>query len=226
MPIHGRNGWVKPIYRPSYQPQALSAKVDQWATKWLAENKVGFKPLNLVLDGGNIVISPDYKVAIFTDRVFQDNPYEFRDDVAGLIKDAFGVDQIAVIPCEPRDLTGHVDSMARWISNDTLILNRYPSAFRTRLMNCLQPKLPADTKIVEIPYCPSSTEFAGFPSASGAYLNFLLTSKCCVIPTFCNVQRDMKAFVIISEQSKVPCFAINAEAIAKYGGVLNCISWS
>ena len=226
MPIYGRNGWVKPIYKPSYQPQTLSAKIDLWANKWLTENKVGYKPLQLVIDGGNIIISPDQTVAILTEKVFHDNPDYLRDNVASMISEAFGINRFIVLPCENRDITGHVDSMCRWISNDTLLINRYPSSFRSRLMSCLQAKLPSDTKIVEIPYCPSSSEFAGFPSASGAYLNFLKTSKCCIIPTFCDVQRDRKAFQLISEYCDVPCLQVNSEAISKYGGVLNCISWN
>ena len=225
-PVRGRSGLIKLQYQPSYISRGEAQSVEQWVRKWLADNKVGYKPLDIIIDGGNIIISPDFQTAILTERVFHDNADLLRDNVAEMIRNAFGVEDVIIIPPEERDLTGHADGMIRWINHDTILLNRYPSKFRARVMDCLLKKLPDNVNIIEVPYTPSTEEYSDFPSAFGCYLNFINTPKFCIIPTFSNAVRDIEMCNIISQYCEVPLFSIECEAIARFGGVLNCISWN
>ena len=225
-PVRGRGGLVKTKYQPSYISRGEAQSAEQWVRKWLADNKVGYRSLDLVIDGGNIIISPDFKTAILTERVFDDNSDLLRDRVAEMISESLEVDNVIIIPLEPNDPTGHADGMIRWINHDTILLNRYPTAFRTRLMNSLLPKLSSDIKIIEIPYAPSTDEYYNFPSAIGCYLNFLKTPKCCIVPSFSYAARDIEVFNIISQFCEVPQFDIESVSVARFGGVLNCISWN
>ncbi len=225
-PVRCSNGHVKPKYQPSYISRGESQSAELWVRKWLADNKVGYRSLDLVIDGGNIIISPDFKTAILTERVFHDNSDLLRDRVAAKISESFEVDNVAIIPSEPKDITGHADGMIRWINHDTILLNRYPTAFRTKLMDSLVPKLPDNVKIIEVPYAPSAEEYSNFPSAIGCYLNFLKTPKCCFIPNFNYAMRDIEVCNIISQFCEVPQFNVESEAIARFGGVLNCITWN
>ena len=225
-PIICKNCYVKPIYRPTYQDEFESANIESWASKWLTENHIPFNQLRLILDGGNVAVSPDMNTVILTDRVYKDNSEYFSVSVREMLMEALGVSEVIIIPQERGDVTGHIDSMLRFVNNKKILVNAYVGEFRTKLFKCLQAKLPDDVEIIEIPYYPSRSIYQGFPSASGCYLNFLLTSKCCVIPTFCNALHDRRAVELISKHIEVPVYTVNSEAIAKYGGAINCVAWN
>ena len=170
-------------------------------------------------------MSPDFNTIIMTNKIYKDNSELFSSSINEMLMEAFGSATVICIPCEKGDVTGHIDSMCRWVSNYKIIINSYAGDFRNKIFKYLEAKLSENVRIIEIPYAPSTGIMSGFPTAKGCYLNFLLTSRCCVIPLFCNAKNDHLAVEIISKHVSVPVITVTAEPISIYGGAVNCVTW-
>ena len=217
---------VKLIYRPKYLTRNQSKHIDHRVTSLLTDAMVTFDVMPLVLDGGNVILSHDGKLAIMTTRVLADNPDFSRTEIEKTVQHYLGVEQLILIPPEVGDHTGHADGQIRIISRELMVINQYQEPFRTRLLSTLSRQLPTGTRIVEVPYQPSLQRHQGFPSASGNYVNFIKTDRVLIVPTYGLEKSDKEAVELLSELSDVPTLGVNCSAIATFGGALNCISWT
>lgn len=225
-------------YDPDYAKGEYSPAKVRHAQQAVAD-LIG-KPLqrvDLVLDGGNLVHNG--RIAIVTEKVFRENPDLSHAQIAERIR-SLGFKRVVFIPNEPGDVVGHADGMVRFSDARTLLVNDYQSvsslrSFGQRLRDHLITGLP-DLTIWPFFYRPSRQPGCdGVPSAVGCSINFLRTRRMALFPFWsrtrdfgrndfgwdCGGTRhpDLKN-VLRPEVLNL----LASSRLARYGGVLNCIS--
>ena len=222
-PIRTRSGLlVKAIYRPRYLSRRRAIEIDTWVSEIIRPDA----NVDLVIDGGNFVPSPDRTSAIMTTRVFSDNPAIPRDKITETICQMFELDHLIVIPEESGLWCGHADGMVNWLTDNVIVINRYTSKFKNELKMSLQSQIPLSIDIVQINYKASTNITNDFQPATGVYVNLLKTGSLCVVPSFDNPLMDHSAFELIAKRTPVPVYNINALSVSCHGGVINCVSWN
>jgi agmatine deiminase len=183
------------------------------------------KRTDIVLDGGNVVHWTD--AAILTDAIYRENPSVPRTDLRQRIADLLEVSRLIIVPKEPRDVCAHTDGMLRFVSADTILVNRYAGQYYAAFRRRLQPVLRRHKlTCIELPYRPSDEIVDGMPSAEGNYVNFLQVGRTILAPVY-RYDEDDKALSVLSAafpDSRI--IPIYCNDLARKGGVLNCVSWT
>jgi agmatine/peptidylarginine deiminase len=213
-------------FAPSYARHLYSPADIHRARASLAR-LIGIRPqrVPLVLDGGNLVHNGE--VAIVTEKVFADNPHLSREEIERIFR-RLGFKKTVFVPVEPGDVIGHADGMVRFVSRKLLLFNDYTdsyfSAHRRKLIRALcNARLEAE--LVPFPWYCSDDQFDGVPSADGCYINFIQTKQGIIYPTF-HHRLDDRAGEILAAKVNLRLLRLEALAVARLGGVLNCISQS
>lgn len=175
----------------------------------------------LVLEGGNLV--QNGLVAVVTEKVFADNRHLSRGEVERLIL-AVGFERVVFIPVEPEDDVGHADGMVKFLGPDLLLVNDYRGAsftgYRKDLYNRLHSaKISAE--IVPFPWFATDEKSDGIWSAVGCYINFVLTARGVIYPTFSH-PFDERVAALLDDLTLLPKRSVESTALARLGGVLNC----
>ncbi len=189
-------------------------------------NDIGIIPkkVNIVLDGGNIVKSKSK--AILTTKVFKENPNYPEHNLISEIKNQLQVDQIIIIPQEPKDFVGHADGMVRFIDEETVLINQYPKnktyedfgyTFRWSLRN-------AGLHYVELPYTSWQNEDEN--DATGCYINFLEVGNKIFYPVFAQHADQLANIQFRHAFKDRELIEIDCSDLAKKGGILNCATWN
>lgn len=193
--------------------------------------------VDLVLDGGNLVHNG--RVAIVTEKVLRENPDLNHARIAERIC-ALGFQRVLFIPNEPGDIVGHADGMVRFSDPRTLLVNDYAPIPRLnrlgqRLHDILETELPEVTRCA-FSYQPSSCSGCdSISSAVGCTINFLRTRQIALLPLWsgarpsnehnlgCDRDEDSPSG---PHGARAPLFSgmLPCDELARYGGVLNCIS--
>ncbi len=224
MPLATAHGTLVQFrYWPDYlvrSPRYRNTIVD--AEQLAVESSVPRVNSDLIVDGGNVVLGPDY--AVLTSKVLRENPHYRRRKLIAELQRLLGVDRIIFIPQDPHDFTGHADGMVSAYSHDTVLVNDHRHAVPdqgTRIRRVLRAMgLGCET----VPYTPQALGKAG--SAVGCYINHLCHSQCVVVPLF-GLPEDELAMRRFEELypyhdvSGLPC-----REIALQGGALHCITWA
>ncbi len=217
MPVKTKSGkYVSFRYEPSYL-----AKNPQLRTNFKTDIAPQFVlPVtysNINLDGGNVVFSPSKTKAVITDRVFSENP-EYDKNTLLLELENLLEASLIIIPSLKSDMTGHADGMARFVDENTVLTNAplSPYGFETKVKKSLQNY---GFNVIDFPYFYSKGD-----SAVGCYLNYLATEKSIFLPAF-GVDTDNEAIELAKNIFDKTIIPVNINEIAKYGGLLNCISW-
>ena len=148
----------------------------------------------IVLDGGNIVKWKDK--AIITDRVIDDNLFQFPDGKETIKQlEADLKCRVIIIPQYPDEKTGHADGLIRFIDDDTVLINtpedepekEWLKKFLTILSQnqLLHIKLPCAIK-------PNQED------VTGLYINYLQLGNLIIMPTF-GLKEDDIALQIMNE---------------------------
>lgn len=218
MPVKTKScKYVSFRYEPSYL-----ANNPKLRTNFKTDIAPNFKVDNFVytdinLDGGNVVFSLSKEKVIISDRVFSENPeYDKNTLLLGLEKLLEA--SLIIIPSLKSDMTGHADGMVRFVSENTTIVNAplSPFGFETKVKKSLQNY---GFNVIDFPYFYSKGD-----SAVGCYLNYLETEKSIFLPVF-GVDTDNEAIELAKNIFDKTIIPVNINEIAKYGGLLNCISW-
>ncbi len=212
---------VKAVYRPRYISRRRAKMIDLWFHKHIDFDH----EIDLVIDGGNCVRSPDGKSAIMTGRIFSDNPSLSYQKVIDCLVDALELDTLIVIKSEPYQVCGHADGIVKYLSVTKLIINEKSSSYGKYIEATLATRMQPSMKIFKVPYYTADNSNQKFQSATGAYINCFVSNKVCVIPSFGNPFTDDKAITLFRAKSEVPVFQINCEAISRHGGCFNCITY-
>ncbi len=175
---------------------------------------------DIILDGGNIVKSNN--IVILTDKIVIENRFSYsKTELIDTLKDTFEVEKIILIPWDRKEKYGHSDGVLRFISNDTVLINEIYE-YDTKLLYRLKQN--------GIRY-----EFLRFDvkkkdKRNWAYINFLQTKDLILLPKF-DIDEDEQAIEQIkkyypdyAEDDKIA--QIDMTEIVKFGGALNCISWT
>jgi agmatine deiminase len=224
MPIQvSEDDFIQFVYNPDYLRDTI-----KWS-KTISDVDSICKSINvfpkksaIILDGGN-VIRVKNKV-IMCNKVFIENPLFSEKALIKELQNVFNVDQLIFIPTDPTDFTGHADGMVRFYDENTVLINDYSKedihfqlSFRMALHN-------AGLEYIEISYNPYNNRKN--QHANGAYLNFLQMKQGIIIPIF-GIKEDE---IVLKQFEKlypgISIYAIDANEIAKEGGILNCITWN
>lgn len=224
MPIQvSEHKFVRFTYRPDY---LTSTK--KWS-KTISEvdticEQIGIKTIKseIVLDGGNISRWSD-KV-LMTNKVFLKNSGINEIQLIQQLLDLLEVNEIYFVPVEEGDWLGHIDSMARFINQDTVLINNMrkeePKAFSNLITSLHNAKLNWQL----FPFNPSENE--SDDDATGIYLNYLELSNFIILPTF-GLTSDNEAFRKAKEvfpgKTIVP---VRSNEPAKHNGIINCLTWN
>ena len=172
---------------------------------------------NINLDGGNVVFSPSGARVLISDRVFSENT-EYPS--AALVRELSELleAEVLIIPSLKSDMTGHVDGMARFLDDRTVLCNRPLSScgFEQQVKRAVQD---CGLDAVDFPFVPT-----GRVSAVGCYLNYLETERAVFLPMF-DIEQDAEAETSARQLFSKEIVPVNIREIAQQGGCLNCISW-
>lgn len=234
MPFQTDEGFVKFIYNPSYNRAEWNSPIDIEVCN-LFNNLLDFKIkyVDLLLDGGNF--TSNGSIGLLTERVFKDNKEKTKSEIEKILIENLFLEKIIFIPPEPYEKTGHIDGIVRWINSDSYITNRYISneRYEYRLKRVLDKELSGFRRI-EIPFTPSGISLKltmmkegkqTWQGAEGVYVNFLQTKNAVYVPTF-GLAIEQEVLELFNACFTKPVVLIDSGAISKFGGVLNCISWS
>jgi len=180
--------------------------------------KLATEKSDLILDGGNIVKSSDS--IILVDKIVYENRLSYsKKELIVKLLDTFQVDKVVLIPWFTREKYGHSDGLVRFIDNKTVLLN-YFYKNDTEMLNRLKT-------------CGLKAEFIDFKvkkqdKRNWAYLNFLQTIDMIIIPKF-DIDEDYQAFEQMENyfyDYKGRISQVDMTEIVKFGGALNCITWT
>jgi len=177
----------------------------------------------LILDGGNIIKWED-KV-IITDRVLKDNRYQFSSDNAIITQLENDLNcKIIIIPEYPEEETGHADGLIRFIDNDTVFINETDGESQKEWLSQFLRILSENNLLhISLP-CPMNVNQK---TANGLYLNYLHVGNLILVPQF-GLKEDNKALEVFEDvfRNGYTIKPFKAKWIAKFGGVLNCATWT
>jgi len=226
MPLQVENDdFVQFVFRPDrYFWKADYKLISNPVSIHLFNQKHFSKPRfsNIILDGGNI-IKWKGKV-IITDRVIEDNLYQFKSEEV-LIKKLEEDLRCKVLLIEqfPGEETGHADGLIRFIDGNTVFINA-PDPKQMDWENRFRKQLDQfGLKYIELP-CPMDDKLK---NADGLYINYLHVGDLIIVPQFGFKDDDLKAMEIIKSQfPNCKVISFRANWIAEFGGVFNCVSWN
>ena len=194
-----------------------------------------FKYSRIIMDGGNVVRAED-KV-IISDKVIEDNLLQFDNNKVAIqteLEKTLNC-QVIIIPRYPRERTGHADGLVRFIDNSTVIVNMEdendPKDWLNKFYGTFNLHNIEIKSFVTCAVKPEEMEKPkGKENANGLYINFLQTCDAIVVPQFYDPKNDPIAFDQLKDAfNKSQSYSIKkmyAGDIAKYGGVLNCATWT
>ena len=214
---------VKFDYNPQYLTNDDSVWIDDSFEDWYAAKNLSSKKSDLILDGGNLVFNGEDK-AVTTVRVFEDNPNYSEYEIDLMLKELLQVTEIAYLPEEEGDITGHSDGMVMWAESNKLLVNEYKEPFRNQVLGILEKSL-SDVEIVEIPYVFHNELWKDWPSACGYYLNSLVTEDYIYVP-FYGLEEDNLVLDLIQSHTSKEVIGIDASNVCFMGGSVRCLTWT
>lgn len=216
-----------------YDPDYLQGNSDEKETREIKTypdivcNVIGLKTVktDIILDGGNVVKHKD-KV-ILTDKIIWENQNDYSvRRLKETLQKLFKVNEVVFIPWDEDCEFGHSDGMLRFISEDTVLISGFYETidleFKKELLKTLEL---SNIKWEWLRCSEKETE------ENIAYINFLQTKDLILLPKLNKKDEDNEALKVISKFYKdyavrERIFQIDMTDIVKYGGALNCISWT
>jgi agmatine deiminase len=177
--------------------------------------------------------------AVVTNRLIADNQgINIWHELKPMLHVFAGFKKLVFIPTEPDDKTGHVDGMARFIDEKTLVVGAYPKGssnnkFMDMLADNLQKDLGIEFTILRLKNgAPEEWESEGIGSAVGNHMNFLRINDAILFPYYGDEISRKPIHDFISELKQhdlsikvIPVDMPEILDLARSGGVLNCIGW-
>ena len=182
------------------------------------ELHLGRRPVDIVLDGGNVVKCGG-KV-VMTDKIFKENGLIERNELIATLEEYMEA-QVVIVPWDRYEIFGHADGMVRWIEGDRVLLNNYVNTdpgLRRRLLEALSPHFVVE----ELEY-----DSPRLNRLSWAYLNFVRVGNCIFVPGL-HAKEDQLALAQI-QHFYPDCKVIQVQGcdeLARDGGALHCVTWN
>lgn len=209
-------------YEPSYLEDDLDLQSNPQDI--LRNNGLTAEISSINLDGGNVVNWTDK--AILTTRIFKENPNWNQSELIGELERLLNV-QVLLIPDITNDMTGHSDGHLRFINSNTVLVNELQNEFEYWKKGFDKMIKNSGLTFVEMPWF-EHLDKKHKHTAVGCYVNYLEIGDLILFPIFeVSGNKDEQALNIIHsvfpERIIEP---ININEIGKYGGLLNCTTWT
>lgn len=215
--------FVRFTYKPDYLVSTKKWSKTISNVDEICEN-IGIKTIksDIILDGGNISKWDD-KV-LMTNKVFIENSNIPELELIERFKDLLETDEIFFVPVEKGDWLGHVDGMARFVNQSTVLIN---DTRREKIEDYIDFSMAlrnAGLKWIEFPF--NIYENESVDDAAGLYLNYLEMEKLVVLPVFDFDSDDLaiEAANKIFKGRKI--ITIKSNEPAKDTGIINCLTWN
>ena len=207
-----------------YYPNYLVDKYqEQYITNFKDVENVDFLrhaevvPLNLVLDGGNVVKCGN-KV-VMTEKVFVENKEMSRNEVQRLLDEAFQC-EIVFLPWDKRERYGHSDGIIHYLGDNRVLMTNYgdfDKSFAQDFLQILEKHFDVKTLKYNVEKADEN---------NWAYINFLQVGSLVLVPQL-GIPEDEQALQQIAEAMPL-CKVVGVPALeaVRKGGALNCISWN
>jgi agmatine deiminase len=229
------NGWAR------FRAHSKDDAVASWAAKRMqAQLLPAFRDSDnqLVLEGGAIDVNGDGALLTTRECLLDQttqvrNRGADRDEMTRLLCEHVGVDQVIWLNrgIAGDDTHGHVDDVARFVSDDTVVIaqepdsaheNHAPLAENRRILESVRLRDAGRLQIVDLPM-PESGRFGDVPLAK-SYANFYIANACVLVPTFCD-PADREALGILAELfPDRTVVGIHALDLVLGGGTIHCIT--
>jgi agmatine/peptidylarginine deiminase len=220
-PVPAAGELVQFVYRPVYHPLSFSNQVVASWAHWLAGAGIVTRPVELILDGGNLVYNR-VGDAVVTERVLRDNPGRTREEIRVQLVDEAGLRRVAIVPEGPREKTGHADGLVSWLAPKVIGIGRVDEPFRSRIGQSLAEQLP-DVTLVDVPHAPTGELWHGWESCSGIYANSLVTRHAHYVPQF-GLGKDEPALTVYRQQADRPVIPVETGPEVRLGGTIRCLT--
>ena len=209
-------------YEPSYLENDLDLQSNPQDI--LKNNGLTAEISSINLDGGNVVNWTDK--AILTTRIFKENPNWNQSKLISELERLLNV-QVLLIPDITNDMTGHSDGHLRFINSNTVLVNELQNEFDYWKKGFDKMIKNSGLTFVEMPWF-EHLDKKHKHTAVGCYVNYLEIGDLILFPIFeVSGNKDEQALNIIHsvfpERTIEP---ININEIGKYGGLLNCTTWT
>lgn len=209
------------VYLYQYWPDYLQGYDDYIPNvqSIIDELHLGRIPVDIILDGGNVVKCGEDKV-IMTDKIFLENDWIGKKELIVMLEEHLKA-QIIIIPWDRYEMFGHADGMVQWIEGNRVLINNYINTdpgFRKKLLETLSSHFTVEELEFNTPR---------LNKLSWAYLNFLRVKKCIFVPGL-HAKEDQLALQQI-QQFYPDCKVIQVqgcEELARDGGALQCVTWN
>jgi len=180
---------------------------------------------DIILDGGNIVKSSN--CVIMTDKVIQENKRTYnKTKLLDKLYELFEVDKVILIPWDDKCRYGHADGMLRFINDTTVLISGFYEQVDDEFKEMILKPLKKAKLDYEWLRCSNKEVEKNI-----FYINFLQTEDLILGPKLNRKTEDDEAVKEISKY--FPEYAksgrigqVEVNDVAKWGGALNCISWS
>lgn len=215
--------FVRFTYKPDYLVSTKKWSKTISNVDEICEN-IGIKTIksDIILDGGNISKWDD-KV-LMTNKVFIENSNIPELELIERFKDLLETDEIFFVPVEKGDWLGHVDGMARFVNQSTVLINDTRREKIEDYIDFLKALRNAGLNWIEFPF--NIYENESVDDAAGLYLNYLELEKLVVLPVFDFDSDDLaiEAANKIFKGRKI--ITIKSNEPAKDTGIINCLTWN
>jgi agmatine/peptidylarginine deiminase len=222
------NKILKPIFKPKYYWGAFdkAEQINQNMKLFHSVLNWDMVDMDLKWDGGNLVTNG--KIGFITERILKDNSKQFSEqEISNIIKEKLGIEPI-YIPELKDDEISHSDGFLAFLDENTIVIPDYKfkddKIERKYYMSLSRIISNYNLNAVKIKELPKPDVVDGKYTAKGNYTNFLRLNNHIIMPTFDLPELDNYNINILKQYGKV--HTIDCNQIAKYGGLLHCISWT
>jgi agmatine deiminase len=224
MPVQlSEKDFVQFIYRPNRYHHANEIEYISNPIKVEMANKLKMPRFSrLLLDGGNIIKSKE--TTIVSDRVFDDNMYQFFDkqSILNQLKSDLS-NKIIVVPQYPNNKSGHAGFFIRFVDNKTVLINKTKGETEKEWLEKFLAVIESfGLRYYEITCAAKSKAF----DVRGFYINYLEIGNLIIAPQF-GYPEDKTALGDLQElfgktHQIVP---YKSDWISEYNGLFNSIGW-
>ena len=220
--VQTREGIFKSQFRPNYMSSNDARYIENGFLKWFRDLEFPFTTIDAVIDGGNFCHNWHGR-AVMTTRVLDDNPHLSENDIHDLAAE-MGIDELAILPEETGDTTGHADGMIKWLSQNTIAVNNYTDqAFKASVEAILRDSFPG-IEIVTMPWNPTTRYWRSFADGTGVYVNAVTTPNAIYVPVY-GLRTDDAALALYREHADRRVIPVKVSPeIAIMGGAARCLS--
>jgi len=221
MPIQtDEKRFVSYKYYPNY---LVDKHQEQYITNFKDVENVDFLhqaqvvPLDLVLDGGNVVKCGN-KI-VMTEKVFVENKEMSHNEVQRLLDEAFQC-EIVFLPWDKREKYGHSDGIIHYLGDNRALMTNYGDFDKSFAQDFLRI-LEKHFEVIPLKYNVKRQH-----ARSWAYINYLQVANLVIVPQL-GIPEDEQALQQIAEALPA-CKVVGVPALeaVRKGGALNCISWN